>query len=232
MKLALAIVLAAAACGGPSKSTNKPKAPRTAMRPAATAPVASTEPAARPAAKPAMPAPAPAPAPAAPAPEPAPPPAPPQLSGWYAAEGYSVALVDGGTATVEMRGKKISKKKATWDDAASTITFDKKTNQMKVEGDYLYVTIGGTEQRLTRQPTSFDGKTFANEKGSIQLNADGSCVHGQAGKPAMCTYKLENGKLAIKYSKETKKKPVSWVVWFESDGKVLRTPKETFTATE
>lgn len=223
MKLALALVLAAAACGGSSKSTNKPTPP-SAPRPAA--PVASAEPATTPAPPAEPPAPAPAPEPAPP------PPPPPSFTGWYATEGYSVAIVDGGTATVETRGKKVSKKKATWDSTENTLTVDKKTNPIKLEGELLVVTIGGAEQKLPRQPTSFEGKTFANDKGSIQLNADGSCVHGQKGIPAMCTYKLDGGKLAITYTKETKKKPVSWVVWFESDGKVLRTPKETFTATE
>jgi hypothetical protein len=223
MKLALALVLAAAACGGSSKSTNKPTPPRQA--PKAAAPVAAAQPAPAPVAQIEPPA-------AAPDPEPAPPPPPPSFTGWYASEGYSVALVDGGTATVETRGKKVSKKKASWDSAANTLTVDKKANPIRLDGNDLIVTIAGTEQKLPRQPSSFDGKTFANDKGSIQLNGDGTCVHGQKGIPAMCTYKLDGGKLAITYAKEAKKKPVSWVVWFESDGKVLHTPKETFTATE
>ena len=165
-------------------------------------------------------------------PTPTPPP-PPSLAGWYASAEFSVVLDEGGTATVEKRGKKPAKvKKAAWDGAANTLTVDKKANPIKLEGDVLVATLGGAEQKLVRQPAAFDGKTFANDKGSLQLNADGTCVHGQAGMPAMCTYKLDGGKLAITYAKEAKKKPVSWIVWFEPGGKVLHTPKETFTATE
>lgn len=228
MKIAIALVLAAAACGGSKKSSTKPTPP-SAAQPTKAAPVASTEPATGPVTSP-----TPAPDTAAvTTPEPAPAPPPPSFTGWYASANYSVALSDGGTATVETRGKKASKaKKGTWDESANTLTVDKKATPIKLEGDELIVTVGGAEQKLARQPVTFNGTTFANEKGSIQLNADGTCVHGQAGKPAMCTYKLENGKLAISYQPEAKKKAVSWVVWFEPGGKVMRTPKETFTATE
>jgi hypothetical protein len=222
MKFSFALLLAAAACGGSPKSTATPAPEPAPAEPAAAAPA---EPVA------AAPAAEPAPA-AAPAPEPAPAPAPASLAGWYASADFSVALVDGGEATIEKRGKKPAKaKKATWDGAANTLTVDKKATPIKLDGDALVVTLGGAEQKLPRQPTTFSGTTFANDKGSIQLNADGTCTHGQAGMPAMCTYKLEDGKLAIKY-KEAKKKPVTWAVWFESGGKVLHTPKDTFTATE
>lgn len=221
MKQALALVLVLAACGGSSKSNTAPTPPPApAPEPVAAAP------------EPVAPPPAAEPEPAS-APEPAPPPPPPSLVGWYASGDFSVVLDEGGAATVEKRGKKPAKpKKAAWDGETNTLTVDKKASAIKLEGDVLVATLGGAEHKLARQPVAFDGMTFANDKGSIQLNADGTCVHGKAGAPAMCTYKLEGGKLAITYAKEAKKKPVSWIVWFEPGGKVLHTPKETFTATE
>lgn len=210
MKLAIALVLAVAACGGSSKPATTPE-----------------------------PAPAPEPAPVeAPPPEPEPAaevaPAPPEptFPGWYASADAVVALTDDGKATVEGRGKKVVKaKKGTYDKEAGTLTIDKKATPLKLDGESLVVTVGGTEHTLARQPDSFDGVTFANDNGSIQLNADGTCVHGSGGLPSMCTYKLADGKLALTYPKEPKKKAVSWAVWFEPGGKVLHTPKETFTST-
>jgi len=205
MKLALAFVLAAAACGGSKPAPTPPPAPE---------PVAAPEP-------------APEPAPP-PAPEP-PPPATPV--GWFASADYSVAFVEGGAATVELRGKKPGKAKmGTWDVEAKTLTVDKKATPFVLDGDNLTVTVGGKEYKLVRQPATFVG-TYANDNGSIQLNEDGTCVHGVGGIPAKCTYKLENGKLAVTYDKETKKKAVTWLVWFDQGGKVLNTPKEQFTST-
>jgi len=208
MKLLLAFVLAAAACGS--------------SKPAPKAPVAA-----------APPAPAPEPEP-----EPEPPPAP-KLDGWYASAEYSVALNNDGTAVVETRAKpkkgKVKATKAkteagTWDSAASTLTVGAEPAPVSLEGETLVVTIGGTEQRLARQPITFEDTTFTNAKGSLQLKADGTCVHGKAGQPTPCAYKLEGGKLAISYPEAPKKKPVTWVVWFDEGGKVLHTPTETFTA--
>lgn len=214
MKIVLALLLATAACGGSSKPATTPQ-PEPAPEPTA---AATPEP---------TPAPAPAPEPP-PAPEPAPPPAPPSFGGWWASADASVLLADDGKATIENKKKKATKK-GTWDAAAATLTVDKKATPLKLDGEQLVVSVGGAEQKLWRQPTTFD-TTFSNDGGSLQLKADGTCIHGVAGMPANCTYKLEGGKLAITYAKEAKKKPVTWVVWFENNGKVLHTPKDTFNA--
>ena len=67
---------------------------------------------------------------------------------------------------------------------------------------------------------------------------DPSCVlsfaAGDAAErwPGATPIKLDGGKLAITYAKEAKRKPVTWVVWFDNGGKTLNTPKEKLTATE
>jgi hypothetical protein len=85
---------------------------------------------------------------------------------------------------------------------------------------------------LPRQPSKFAGTTFANDNGSLQLNEDGTCLHGKGGIPTKCTYALADGKLKLTYPDEPKRKPVTWAVWFDDTNKVLHAPKETFTATE
>lgn len=182
------------------------------------------------------PAAAPEPAPAQEAPAPEPPPPPPSLAGSYASAEHSVALLKAGEASVVTKptgkAKKAPKPQTgTWDEAAGTITLKGKAAPIKLDGDMLVISIDGAERKLHRQPTSFHGQGFANDNGSIQLNADGTCVHGKAGIPELCTYKLEGGVLTITYKHEPKK-TLTWPVWFENGGKLLHTPTETFTSTE
>jgi hypothetical protein len=204
MKTLTTLLIALAACGGSPKPAPPPPAP---------APVAAVEP-----------------PPAAKEPEPPPAPPPPSLPGWYADADLSVTLADDGAAIVMKKGKAT---KGTWDATASTLTLKgAKATPVKLDGSALVVAIGGAEKTLPRQPTKFAGTNFANEKGSLQLNEDGTCIHGQGGIPAMCTYALVEGKLTLTYTNEPKKKPAAWVVWFDDTNKIMHTPKETFTATE
>lgn len=222
MKSMLALVLATAACGGSSKPAAEPMPP-----PPMPEPVAAAEP---------PPVEAPATAPVA---EPAPPPvvAPaPTLPGWYADANWSVAINDDGTAAIENKKKKAKAVKGTWDAAAGTLTIAKKATPIKLDGTKLVFTFAGAEHTVPRQPLSFDGTTFGwktNEKdfGSLQLNPDNTCIHGTAGTPKMCTYKLASGQLVITYN-DKPDKPLTWVIWFDENGKVMHTPKLTLTAAE
>jgi hypothetical protein len=220
MKLALvAVLFAAAACGGSKPAPTTPTAdPAPAPRSEPMQTDATTAPAALVAAeKPAEPAP--------------PPPPPPSLPGWYASADASVELKDDGTALVEARGKKAGKAaKGKWDSAANTLTIAGKTTPVKLDGDSLVVTVGGAETTLPRQPTTFDGTTFADDNGSLQLNADGTCLQGKGGIPEKCTYKLAGGKLALVF-KGAPKLSATWPIYFDAGGKVMHTPKQTLTST-
>jgi hypothetical protein len=217
MKKLATLVLALAACGGSAEPANSPPTP--APEPAAAAPAAAS---AAPVAS------EPAPAPKEKEPEPAPPP-PPSLAGWYANAHISVVLADDGSATLVKKGKAT---KGKWDATASTLMLKgEKSTPIKLADRALVVAIDGADKTLPRQPSKFTGTTFANDNGSLQLNEDGTCIHGHGGIPEKCTYALVDGELTIKYPDNPKKKPAAWHVWFDETNKIMHTPKETLTAT-
>ncbi|HEY4058130.1 MAG TPA: hypothetical protein VGM39_16060 [Kofleriaceae bacterium] len=198
------LVVSAAACGGSKKPVEKP--------------VAKVE----------------APPPEPVKEEPPPPPPPPQLPGWYADAEYTVVLADDGSATIQNKKKKKSVT-GTWDGTVNTMTIGDKSSPIKLEDEKLTFTTAAGDKTLARQPAGFKGENYEYKKsekdfGSLQLNEDGSCVHGTKGIPAPCKYTLDKGTLTVT-DDDKPKKPTVWVVWFEDGGKTMHTPKLDYKIT-